>query len=45
MLGSSLKDRMSSPDELAEISQQNIEIGRDRLKQFSNRAHDTSLIN
>lgn len=43
MLGGSLQDRVASSDELAEIGHKNIEIGRDRLKQFSNRAHDTSL--
>jgi hypothetical protein len=44
MFGSRLKNGMARADELAKIGHQHIEIGRDRQKQFRNRAHNTSLM-
>jgi hypothetical protein len=44
VFGSGLKDWVACSDQLAKISQQNIKIGRDRLEQLCNRAHDSSLI-
>jgi hypothetical protein len=44
MLGGSLKNWMAGADQGAQIRQQDIEVGLDRLKQLCNGRHGTSSV-
>jgi hypothetical protein len=44
MFGGCLKNRMAGADQGAQISQQGVEVGLDRLKQFCNGRHGTSSV-
>jgi len=39
MLGGGLQDRVPSPDQAAQIAQQGLEVGLDRLKQLCDGGH------
>jgi hypothetical protein len=44
MLGGGLKNGMARADQGAQVRQQGIEVGLDRLKQLCNGRHDTSTV-
>ena len=44
MLGGRLQDRMAGADQGAQISQEGIKVGFDRLKQFCDRCHETQPV-